>query len=502
MSRIKNIFIVLMLGLGCTGILYAEEKPEAPAQDELQAPTPALAPPTIKMELADPTGLEQVFIEKGASPLLSGITPENATTVGCQLNRDAKGSVVARQGSKSLVVFNQTDWKNNCKKQSGLNNLPLVWVDNDKLKATKSLALEEFGDRCAAYEFLERQAPFDEPGVEGRGLPCSGPNCKTTPMVDAAKQFIEMSAYHFGNRCFIETDRDKQGPECSFTAMLKVAQECKNSKDKAVRCSQAECERRLGSQMCLNSPWKDKPVDERFQLIMKYAKDYAPAYGVEPRAIPCIATVETGYLEPQAKTLLACGNTRMNRYHGLGMITQQTLEHYVNPFTKFQVTVDVNGKKVSKEIKAFHSSNPLLVRPSFYACPEKLHDALGSSPDLQVELMAYTLAEKKSATRGNEYQSYVNYNGLKTADEENGRPHMNNYADAIQACVRCLRQRLPDKPQLSKNGKPIPALDPVECLSIATRGGQENHPFYLRPGHRIYDVFDGHKKRYCGEDDK
>ncbi|MGE0763575.1 MAG: hypothetical protein AB7N80_09890 [Bdellovibrionales bacterium] len=479
MSRYKPILLLVLL----TG--------QALAKPQAQPNRPALA---------DPLGKQQVVLKDASTEMWVGADPDDAATSDCKLKKGARGSVVASKGDKKLVVFNAKDWGQSCGQKKGLQDLPLVWVADESLKSVQSLSLDEYGDTCAAYEYLEQRWPDEISTPEGQVLACTGADCQTSAIAEAAKQMIDMGSFHSGNRCLIETTRDKQSADCSFATMLKQAQECTDANGKARRCTQNECEKSLRTQACQSSPWKNKGLDERFQLIMQYAKTYAAKYGVEPRAIPCIATVETGYLEPQAKTLLACGDADRNRYHGLGMITLQTLEHYVSPFIKRKLQVKENGKFVTKMLTPFRSANPLLQKPSLYACPRKLHDLLGSSPELQVELMAYTLAEKGAAVGGNSYQAYVNYNGHSPPDPENGRPHMNNYADAVQACVSCLRKRLPDenaKPT-KKTAKPA---NPVECLSTATRGGTKHH-FFLQPGDRIYKVFAGHYKQSCTEEPK
>ena len=71
---------------------------------------------------------------------------------------------------------------------------------------------------------------------------------------------------------------------------------------------------------------------------------------------------------------------------------------------------------------------------------------------------------------------------------------LKNYADAVMACVKCLRARLPDLTGESA----LPAGDPVHCLSATTHSAS-GHRFWLKPGQRIESVFNGSIKRYCGE---
>jgi hypothetical protein len=487
MSWFKHATTILLTGLLWGGFASTPAKSQEAGSGEV----PALTEPSVSTTISDPLSIEQVQVTTGGAKLYGTMSPSPGTAIGCTIQKGAKGTVVAKRGPFQLVAFNQQNWDNSCGKSRGIEGQRLAWVDASALRQVKDLKLEAYGDICSAYTYLEES--LEQPAAaqaEGRTEPCKDGNCpQKNPLVAIADQFKEIESFHFGNRCFIEKDAPRESAACSFETMLQEANDCgKDKKGNRIRCGRRECEKRLGRMACQNSPWREKSLQQRFNLIVSMARSYAPKYGVDFRAVPCIATVETGFLEPMAKTLLACGNPNQNRYHGLGMITRSTLDSYISPYKKF-VMPGPKGTKI--QIGPFRSSIPELTKPSYYACPGKLHDALGSSPELQVELMAYTLAEKLAIAGGSEYNAYKYYNAHAAIDHENGQPHMNNYAQAAQACVACLRVRMPD-------GKPEKD-NPLHCLSAASRG-RRDHPFWLKTDDHIERVFGGSMKRYCGEE--
>lgn len=453
-----------------------------------------MAKAEVRFKFASAVEREQIRLKENAGITSIGLEPGQGSDAVCTLNKGARGSIVARQKNQSLVVFDEGDWRKNCKGK-GLGGQFMGWVPNTATNPEARISTEglsNYGDRCAAYEFLENQIQETKPEAEAKE--CKE-NCgQRAPLLDLAAQMLNLGTYHEGNRCLIENRTSEDADvSCSFDAMMKEVKTCEgiSSAEDKQRCV-GRCVNKLNNMACSMSPWKTKSVEERFQLIMKLGEAPARLYGVDARMMPCVAIVETGYLEPMAKTGMACINPRMNRYHGLGMITQQTLENYLNPSRQIKVRRKAlgSGKLEDVTLGPFRSVNPLVQKESYYACPTKLHDLLGSSPDLQLELMAYTLAEKLQATGGSEYRAYMNYNGLASADAENGKPHMENYADAVNSCVSCLRQRYPKKGVSAS----------VECLAAGMRsGGEATHPFQMAPGKSIFGAVTGFQKRYCGE---
>lgn len=428
-----------------------------------------------RLELTHPQNREQVRLVGKTATLQAD------QVLACQLKAGSKGSVIARRGNQSLVVFNNKDWREGCGPRRGVGQLPMAWVNSDELKNTLDFDTSEYGDACRAYEHME--GIIEAPKTEAAVSICDSMTCLSSSLIHQALLPIASTSSAAAFACqFASTEKNKD-MTCSFEAILNRATTCVNNQGHEAKCSPEECRRRLRELACTQSPWKEKELNERFQLTMEMAKRSAAPLRVDPRIVPCIAVVETGHLEPQAKTLLACQDAGRHRYHGLGMITLSTLENYISPYKKFRLPPG-KGEKQGPEVKPFRSQLAEFQKPSFYACPRKLHDAMASSPELQVELMAYTLAEKSAVVDGNEYLTFANYNANSNLDPENGEPHFKNYADAVTSCVSCLRGA-----QAADN--------PVECLSAATRGGNA-HPFYLRPGKRIYDVFAGYQKAGCG----
>ncbi len=447
-----------------------------------------------RFELGDPLRIAQVELKsKSTQMFLESETGAEGNQIPCALPTGAKGTTVATRGDMKLVIFDAITWKAGCKKNVGIGFLPMGWIISDGLKSVKNLKREEYGDVCKAYSYLETavQTPpepfiFEDP-----------PICATDTLIDISRK-VKLASYAENvDPCLRENGPDRGGPLCSFRAIYQQATNCGRSKSQPIRCSKQECEKRLGRLACQNSPWKDKSLQERFKTLMSSAHYHGKKYGIEPRAIPCIAAVETGYLEPMAKNLMSCDDPVEHSYHGLGMITKTTLEHYLSPYIQNTVTGRDNQKRV---VGPFRTTIPEFNKPSYYACPEKMHDALGASPELQIELMAYTLANKLSAAGGqasdpgSEYASYVHYNANGSIDQENGKPHSNNYADAVSACVKCLRSRIPDLANEGAKNK----QNATHCLSATTRKN-EGHPFALTTDAQIEKLFNGSMKRYCGE---
>ena len=450
------------------------------------------------LEIGDPLAVAQVVQKSGKVRLfLDSEVPEGGSRIPCSIPANTRGTVVARRGDLRLVVYNSEAWAAACGKSAGVGKQHMAWVRESDIRSVQDLNREGYGDVCSAYTYLEGNAS-PPPTPETPRIIIDEVMCRPEPLASlfgvTQKKWIDLNK----DPCLREGGPPRSGPLCSFAALYAEATTCGKAKSGAkVPCGKAECERRLGRLACQNSPWKGKSLNDRFNAMMALSHYYGTRHGIEPRALPCIAGVETGYLEPMAKNLMSCSNPQNHSYHGLGMITLTTLEHYLSPYIGNTVT---GLDKVQRQTGPFRTVIPEFNKPSFYACPQKMHDALGSSPELQIELMAYTVANKLSAVGGrasdpkSEYNAYMNYNGHLAVDPQNGQPHAKNYADAVMACVKCLRARLPDLTGESA----LPAGDPVHCLSATTHSAS-GHRFWLKPGQRIESVFNGSIKRYCGE---
>jgi hypothetical protein len=213
------------------------------------------------------------------------------------------------------------------------------------------------------------------------------------------------------------------------------------------------CIREMKNIACNESPWKDLDLTQRFNRLISLGKVHAEKYGLDVRAMPCIAAAETLTLEPLIKVYGACYNDRSTA-QGLGQMTRSTLKSYV--------------LKGGAGLRPFKSTIPPFNAPPYSnriaASAEKLFDAMATSVDLQLEIMAYTLQEKKR--RSSDYKMFFRYHGVSSA-----------YAAANNKCMMCLKTRM------NKDGQSAGKGDPVECLSHVARG---NRGFYGRANRQIF----------------
>ncbi|MCB0387101.1 MAG: hypothetical protein KDD43_17035, partial [Bdellovibrionales bacterium] len=247
--------------------------------------------------MASATNREQIKLSENAQITSFGFTPSESAPTSCILKRGAKGSVVARYGEQSLVVFNEGDWRGACKER-GLGGQPMGWVSDSALKQEPRISTEglnKYGDRCAAYEFIESNLKTKAPKLEAGTSECKDNCAQKSPLLDLAAQMLEMGAFHDGNRCLIEgRSANESDVDCSFDAMMKEVHTCQGRMAEADRnrCI-GRCVNKLYKMACEMSPWKEKTIEERFQLIMKLGEEPARHYGVDARMMPCIGIVET-----------------------------------------------------------------------------------------------------------------------------------------------------------------------------------------------------------------
>lgn len=418
----------------------------------------------------------------------------------CFLKGDSKGSIVASNAKQYLVVFDEASWKKACGGQLGFAGKRMAWISKTDVTKVKGGHIKNYGDRCSAYETLERAQLDVIPSSRAEAEADECVDCIDDPIYKIAKLYSQVEAASAPRKrekapvassgsklgCLENRSEAKNNPKCGMKLMVASAMECSTGK-KGPDClgGKADCSQNLRRQGCIHSPWRQDGIKERFQKVMQMSQKHAPRFGIQPAVIPCVAAVETGFLEPQSKAGLACQNFNRNRYHGLGMITFKTLAAYLNPRVSFDGTSKEGGHNKAVEFGPFRSSLPYLQKLSLYACPEKLHEYLAADPELQVELMAYTLAEKKHLSDGDEYKMIVNYNANEATDD-NGQPHKYNYAKAVQSCASCIRSR-----QKSPDSA-------VECLSITTRSGGSN-PFHMKIDSKIITDFEKYKQMNCGE---
>lgn len=514
-------------------------------------------------EWSDPVAPEVITLEKGSYELA-----QTGESKSCTFAKSEDASVLARferNGRKQALVAIRG---NPCRQKfAGVTpkGAPsLVWVENpDQAKIRKDRKNLNLCEPFRLAEQLEVDLGEQMRRVEGGtcdtctttkdgGVTDGGPGPKEIPvprMVGATAQDIgAASDFEKNNPCLIDPSRSLNSAECSFAALLEAAKK-----------SRGNCVENLKKLSCRKSPWKDMGIEERFNQVVKLAVEKSQNVsrfksqkkinksggkeakgrgveikGVDYRAIPCISIVETEYLEPMAKSLGACQNPGQNRYHGLGMLTLSTLRSYVNnPNGNIQIgfsrSGDLSGSDTKTdpedfnrfaqmagpseiEFNVYRSNHVEFSKPSYYACPERLHDAMGISPELQVELMAYTLADKKNLAEGKMASLYQKYNpGVKkefssdwttfalynaNPSSHGGRPHFAHYADAAMMCMNCLRERLDD------NGNPIDGKGkPVECLSPGLRAEpRKGTGFHMKMDDLILRDFPAQIEARCGND--
>ncbi len=245
---------------------------------------------------------------------------------------------------------------------------------------------------------------------------------------------------------------------CGFAALLK----------------QARSQREYENLMCEKSPWKDLNLSQRAQKILELSVPHAEKYHVDPESMLCIAGRETTTLEP-----LKVDNIfwrRRNKdssirppYRGLGQITKDTFDALV------QRPLLIKKNEERDEFKFTSSIPPFNLTP--YTTDEGqdlLFDVLAVSPNLQLELMAYTLSHT-AYTRENAFvdwkyrpsgsRSKQHKNTLYAAirDYNGHEEYKHTYAKTVLQCRSCLLQK--KRNNTSNNGTYPYSEDMVDCLN-------------------------------------
>ncbi|MCB0385601.1 MAG: hypothetical protein KDD43_09425, partial [Bdellovibrionales bacterium] len=272
--------------------------------------------------------------------------------------------------------------------------------------------------------------------------------CKAPPDYRDAKDITAaLVSGDLDRRCF-RSDGKPDLAQGGFKAILARARS---------RGWNRSCVNELKRIACEESPWKDLGLKDRFNRIMALGKKHAQKYGVDVRAMPCIAGAETLSLEPLIKVFHSCYKGVHNNYtaQGMGQMTRTTFRAYF--------------KRGGAGLGPFRSTIPPFNQPPYTQDADKLFDAMGTSVDLQLEIMAYTLKEKKR--RSKDWTMFFRYHGVS-------KP----YANAANRCMSCLKTRI------DQNGRAITSQDPVQCLSYTARSG---NGFYRHANDQIYRSFKG-----------
>ncbi len=297
---------------------------------------------------------------------------------------------------------------------------------------------------------------------------------------------------------------------------------------------QAKTENEYKILSCKKSPWKDLNLSERVRTILELSTPHAKKYDVDPESMLCIAGRETTTLEPLAIDITYWTKRKKQSppYRGLGqIIKRQTFDWYFfNGGESNKKCQHINGsrqklcipyvKKNGKVIQeSFISNIPPFNDPPYTILEgrELLYDALAVSPDLQLELMAYTLSNKayghlhggnKKCTmswknlKDNESMRHIHsysrifmdYNGNDTKDPRTKKPIKEVYAKSVNKCRRCLLE----KKNINKKNRnkekyglyPYYSEDMVDCL---------DHVMPL--GTTVRKQFNIYRRRYCEDKD-
>ncbi len=218
------------------------------------------------------------------------------------------------------------------------------------------------------------------------------------------------------------TDDRCDRPGCDFAELTRIAEEQRGD---------GGCVKALRAHACAHSPWRDLDLQERLVRLLTLADPFAEAYALDLRVFPCIAAIETRFLEPLSLSELACSMRTSDR--GLPQIIRPTFELLVADLG-FRSEVVGYGPTVAGTRLA------------------ELYDGIGRSVSHQLELMAKVLTVSGlNETRTNYRQAFINYNGSFRAL---------SYGARVDACFACLRERL-DPETLTVRG------DPMRCLAAA-----------------------------------
>lgn len=301
-----------------------------------------------------------------------------------RLKRNMRGTVVARKDGGILIAFNPEDWKKACGDADGVLGQPMAWVyepgnfvrrDNSETATSYGVT----GEAVAAMQDAQVEATSDAGQFADDGLSEAECNtCGAPPDFSGAKD-ISAALTHgdLDRRCF-RSDGTADVATGGFKAILARARS---------RGWNKACVNELKRIACEESPWKDLGLKDRFNRIMALGKKHAQKYGVDARAMPCIAGAETLSLEPLIKVFHSCYKGIHNNYtaQGMGQMTRTTFRAYF--------------KRGGAGLGPFRSSIPPFNQPPYNQDADKLFDAMGTSVELQLEIMAYTLREKKRGSK-------------------------------------------------------------------------------------------------------
>lgn len=209
-------------------------------------------------------------------------------------------------------------------------------------------------------------------------------------------------------------------PACDFDTMRTLAEESRDG---------GQCIEILRTHACRHSVWADLDIPDRLARILVLGAEFGEAYDVDARVFPCIAAIETRFLEPLTVSELHCTGTTSDQ--GLPQIIRST-HRWLHERLGFE----------SRVLSAADQAGDL----------DRRFSRVAQSVRHQLELMAAVLSHSGlNAARSNYLNALINYNG---------GPYSIAYGMRVRACFQCLQDRV-DLDSFTMRG------DPIRCLNAA-----------------------------------
>ena len=217
---------------------------------------------------------------------------------------------------------------------------------------------------------------------------------------------------------------------CSFDTIRALAEANRDT---------GQCATAIRTNACRHSMWGDLAIEDRLARMLVLGREFAARYDVDVRVFPCIAAVETRFLEPLMISEVHC--SRLSTAQGLPQIIRPTFRLLYRGVGYRSTVVDDSAVDVADDDAL-----------------DALFSSVGNSVRHQLELMAAVLdASGLDDSRSSYLNALINYNG---------GGHSIGYGYRVQACLQCLRDRV-DIDGFEMRG------DPVRCLEAAVGPGAD-----------------------------
>jgi len=381
----------------------------------------------------------QIELKKNAVRARSSPSLSTRTNIKChQLPKGTK-AMVLKECPKSnfvLVEFSSDDWWGHCGKFLGVNRKPQVYLSsahnlfeeikegednpgfNSLLQAKVQGKVFDYCDKCSP-RYSKKLCPllgvfekitFDRCSEEVSDIKALGKSYKKNRMKCGFHELVAQAR--------------KAGKCVKGEAVVMVSGEftvIKNKRTKTCekdprhaddlitdKLGRKKCVVELRKQECKLSPWRNLNLKERFQQIVKRGQKYAQRYGVDARVFPCISARETSTLEPMSKTDASCYG--LSTAQGLGHITDSTHSDYWKN-------------------RGFRSRVAPYDKEPFISNRKLLFNAMSTSVDLQLEMLAFTFREKMRVSGYNMQKAISNYYGTTNAP---------SYRHRVYGCYKCV----------------------------------------------------------------